>query len=104
MLAWIDLLFIATLALFVYLRYRAAESRSNFDVEQLRDDLDGVLRRESKRVARERAALRRNIEDPGDAAPDSAPPSADSSLGGVVREASGNQFQLPVRGGRIKSA
>lgn len=75
-----------TLALFVFVCYSVARSRSNPDYHELRDDVDGLLRRESTKLARERASLRRNVEEHRDAAPDGAPPSDISPIGGVVRK------------------
>jgi hypothetical protein len=86
MLAWIDFVLIATLALLELVRYRDARSRSNVDLNELRDDVDAVLKRESTRLARERAALRRTVEGAGEVHPDIAPAVGNSKIGGVVRK------------------
>jgi mevalonate kinase len=75
-----------TLALFVGMRYKGARSRSEVDLNELRDDVDGLLKREATRLARERSALRRNIEVAGDAAADITGAGGGGALGGVVRK------------------
>jgi len=78
----------ATLALFGYVRYRRAGFRINPDIWELRDDVDGLLKREATIRARERATHRRAVE--GDSPPpgDVSPPSSVGPLGGVVRKES----------------
>jgi hypothetical protein len=78
-------LLVATLGLIGWHSWRAFETRTNPDFWTLRDDVDGLLKRESTRLARERASHRRAAE--GDSKADSL--SSDTGpvgpFGGVVR-------------------
>jgi hypothetical protein len=75
-----------TLALFGVMRYRAARSGTNRDLYELNDAVDGLLKREATRLARERASLRRAVEGSGEGTADTAPARPVGESGGVVRK------------------
>lgn len=94
MLAAALILLSATLALFGYIRYRRAGFRINPDIWTLRDDVDGLMKREASHRASERAKLRRQVDEDTrtDHRPDIAPPGS-GPLGGVVKR---SETQAPA--------
>ena len=95
------LLLAATLAVFGYVSWRRAGFRLNPDIWELRDDMDGLLKRESTRIARERASHRRSAERDSEADSVGSDPGPVSSLGGVVRAQAAS---APPFAGRVRRA